>query len=58
MKSLCAECGIPARLRDLKIPESALPRMAKAAMTVTRLLERNVRTLSENDALEIYRKAF
>jgi len=58
LKSLCAECGIPARLRDLNIPESALPRMAKAAMTVTRLLERNVRTLSENDALEIYRKAF
>jgi hypothetical protein len=31
--------------------------MAKAAMTVTRLLDRNVRVVTEQDARDIYRRA-
>ncbi len=50
-------CRIPRHLTQLGIPESAIERMARAAMTVTRLLERNVRVVTESDAREIYRKA-
>ena len=51
-------CGIPAHMSDLGVPESAIERMAKAALTVTRLLERNVRVVTLQDAMEIYRRAF
>ena len=55
---LSRRCGIPAHLADFGIPETAIERMARAAMTVTRLLERNVRTVTEQDCRDIYRKAF
>jgi len=55
---LSCRCGIPIRLSDLNIPEEAIPRMAKSAMSVTRLLKNNVRTLTEADAEQIYRSAY
>jgi alcohol dehydrogenase class IV len=58
LRRLVRDCGIPPRLRDLNIPENALERMAQQAMTVQRLLVRNVRDVSLEDALNIYRKAF
>jgi alcohol dehydrogenase class IV len=58
LRQLVRDCGIPPRLRDLKIPENALERMAKSALTVQRLLVRNVRDVTFEDALNIYRKAF
>jgi alcohol dehydrogenase class IV len=58
VRELSRRCGIPARLRDVGIPESAIDRMARAAMTVTRLLERNPRPVTEDDARQIYRSAY
>ena len=58
VRELSAECGIPARVSDLGVPESAIQRMAESAMTVTRLLERNVRPVTMSDAIKIYRRAF
>lgn len=58
LRELCKQCAIPARLSELGIPESAIERMARSAMTVTRLLERNVRELKLEDAIKIYRRAF
>jgi alcohol dehydrogenase class IV len=55
---IARECRIPMRLSDFGIKESAIDRMARAAMTVTRLLDRNVRAVTEADARAIYRKAF
>src|SRR5207248_813094 len=52
VRDLSRRCGIPARLRDLGIPESAIERMAHSAMTVTRLLDRNVRAVTLADAIE------
>ena len=54
---LARRCGIPAHLADFGIQATAIERMARAAMTVTRLLERNVRVVTEQDARDIYRKA-
>lgn len=58
IRRLCAACGIPARLSDLGLPESALEKMAESAMTVTRLLKNNLRTVTYEDAISIYRRAW
>jgi len=58
LAQLARDCGVPQSLADLGIPEAAVPRMAEAAMRVTRLLERNVRPVTRRDAERIYREAF
>jgi len=58
IKNLSKSIGIPQTLRELNIPESAIEPMARSAMTITRLLERNVREVTLRDAIEIYRRAF
>jgi len=50
-------CGVEQRMSVFGIDVGAVPRMAKAAMTVTRLLERNPRTLTEADTIGIYEAA-
>jgi len=57
LRELSRRCGLPSRLREFGIDESAIDRMARAAMTVQRLLERNPRTVTEQDARAIYRAA-
>ena len=51
-------CGIPQRLREVGVPESDLPRLARESMKVTRLLKNNPRELTAADAEEIYRAAY
>lgn len=58
IKSLIAECGIPARLRDVGIPADAIPAMAKDALKIQRLLKNNPRNINEEDALQIYNEAY
>ena len=58
IEKLSSDCGIPPRLRDFNIPRDAIPRLARSAMTVTRLLDRNVRTVTEADAVRIYEQAY
>jgi alcohol dehydrogenase len=43
LENLCWECGLPSGLAALGVPVEALPRMARAALTVTRLLRNNPR---------------
>ena len=50
--------GIPKKLTDLGIPQTAVPGMAKAAMEVQRLLKNNPREVTEQDAREIYNSLF
>ena len=57
IRELSKTCGIPARMTQLGVPSDAVERMARSAMTVTRLLERNVREVKFEDAIEIYRRA-
>jgi alcohol dehydrogenase class IV len=58
LAELSRACGIPQRLSDLGVPQAAVNDMARAAMTVTRLLKNNPRPLTESDAAGIYREAF
>ena len=58
MGDLCAELGVPLRLRDVGVPQEALPMLARDAMNQTRLLVNNPRAVSEADALAIYEAAY
>jgi alcohol dehydrogenase class IV len=55
---LSKDCGIPAKLTEIGIPESAVDRMAEAAMQVQRLLKNNPREVTADDAREIYKNLF
>ena len=58
VQQLIAQCGIPARLRDVQIPTGAIPEMAENAMKITRLLKNNPREVTYADAVDIYNAAY
>jgi len=58
IKELIKACGIPATLREVNVPESAIPQMAADAMKIQRLLKNNPREITEQDAIEIYKAAY
>lgn len=55
---LAKAVGIPQKLTDLGIPQTAVDRMAKAAMEVQRLLKNNPREVTEQDAKDIYNSLY
>lgn len=58
IREISDKCGIPASLKELDIPEDAIPHMAKSAMNVKRLLDNNPREIKEKDAIQIFENAF
>lgn len=58
IKELIIECGIPASLKEVNVPESAIPQMAADAMKIQRLLRNNPREITERDAIDIYKAAY
>lgn len=58
LETLIRRLHMPPRLRDVNIPEDALPRMAADAMKQQRLLVNNPRPVTEADALAIYQEAW
>lgn len=58
LAALCVDCGLPHGLAAVGVPADAIPRLAAAALTVTRLLRNNPRELTLADAEGIYRAAF
>ena len=58
IKRLIKDCGIPATLKEVDVPESAIPRMAADAMKIQRLLKNNPREIKEQDAIDIYKAAY
>jgi alcohol dehydrogenase class IV len=57
IKDLIKACGIPATLKEVNVPESAIPQMAADAMKIQRLLKNNPREITETDAVDIYTNA-
>lgn len=55
---LAKAVGIPSKLTDLGIPQTAVDGMAKAAMEVQRLLKNNPREVTEQDARNIYNSLY
>jgi alcohol dehydrogenase class IV len=58
LKQLAMECDVFAKLSRYNIGRSAIPSMAKSAMTVTRLLKNNPRDIDEAACLKIYSECF
>jgi len=58
VERLSDDLRVPRRLRDVGIPEKAIPGLAEAAMKVTRLLANNPRKISLEDANAIYKSAY
>jgi alcohol dehydrogenase class IV len=58
IKDLVKACGIPATLKEVNVPESAIPQMAVDAMKIQRLLKNNPREITEADAIRIYKAAY
>lgn len=58
LAGLSARVGLPQRLRDVDIPQDALPRLAADAMKQTRLLVNNPRPVDQDAALSIYTAAW
>jgi alcohol dehydrogenase class IV len=58
LAALSARCGLEQRLRDVGIPETAVPLLARDAMKQARLLVNNPRPITERDALALYRQAW
>lgn len=58
LERLAARCGVRMGLSAHGIPRDAFPRMADAALQITRLLRNNPREVTRPDALAIYAAAF
>jgi len=58
VERLSNDIRVPRRLRDVGVPENAIPRLAEAAMKVTRLLANNPRKITLEDAIAIYKSAY
>jgi alcohol dehydrogenase class IV len=58
VERLSDDIRVPRRLRDVGIPEKAIPGLAEAAMKVTRLLANNPRKVTLEDAVAIYKSAY
>lgn len=58
IRQLSKDCGVPSTLREVQVPESAIPQMAADAMKIQRLLKNNPREITEADAIEIYKAAY
>jgi alcohol dehydrogenase class IV len=58
IRTLNRRVGIPEHIAEFGVPASAIDRMADSALTVQRLLQQNPRTVTLQDARDIYRRAF
>jgi alcohol dehydrogenase class IV len=58
IKELIKACGIPASLKEVNVPASAIPQMAEDAMKIQRLLKNNPREITETDVIAIYNAAY
>ncbi|MDE3103737.1 MAG: iron-containing alcohol dehydrogenase [Acidobacteriota bacterium] len=58
LQRLAERCGIVMDLAAHDVPRTAIPRMAATALTVTRLLRNNPRSISQPEAEAIYTACF
>ena len=58
IRQIIKACGIPATLKEVNVPESAIPQMAVDTLKIQRLLKNNPREITESDAIEIYKAAY
>jgi len=57
VRSLAADCLLPMRLREVGVPEEALPSIAETALGDAAIFT-NPRSISYDDALDLLRAAW
>lgn len=58
IRQIIKECGIPATLKEVGVPQEAIPQLAKDALKIQRLLKNNPRLIEEHDAIAIFESAY
>ncbi len=58
VRKLSQDVGIPQRMRDVGVPDSAVEAFVPGAMATARLMDNNPRRLTEKEVLDIYRRAW
>jgi alcohol dehydrogenase class IV len=58
VKGLVRDIDMPQSLSELNIPKDGIPRMAEAAMKVTRLMNNNPRSMTAENAARVFENAF
>ena len=58
VRQLCKDVGLPAGLRDVGVPEDALPGFVEGALSAQRLITNNPRVPDQAAVLRIYRESF
>jgi alcohol dehydrogenase len=58
VRKLSQDVGIPQRMRDVGVPESAVEEFVPGAMATARLMDNNPRQLTAKEVLDIYRRAW
>ncbi|MFQ5895908.1 MAG: iron-containing alcohol dehydrogenase [Nitrospinota bacterium] len=57
VEQICRDVGVPGRLREVNVPEEAIPELAEAALRIKRLLDINPRRVTREDIESLYRRA-
>ena len=58
IRQIIKECGIPTTLKEVGVPQEAIPQLANDALKIQRLLKNNPRLIEENDAIAIFESAY
>jgi len=58
IKKLMNNCKLPVKLSDIEISYNAIEKIAQSAMKVERLLKNNIKEITLNDAITIYKSAY
>jgi alcohol dehydrogenase class IV len=58
LKEMMLECHLPKGLSALGVAKTDFPKLAEGAMKVQRLLKNNLRSVTHDDAIAIYEKAY
>ena len=57
VKALLKDLPMPQSLTEMNVPREAIPKMAEATITITRLMANNPRMMTAEDAARIYESA-
>lgn len=58
LTELLKKCGVPSSMKELGVEDNKIPFMAQGALNVKRLMVNNLKEISLDDAISIYKNAY
>jgi alcohol dehydrogenase len=58
IRELNSSCKVPKTMKEVGVTEDSIVQMAKEAIKIQRLLKNNPKEITEQDAIDIYKKAY